>query len=340
MSHTVSPDIHRTVADAITAIQAGDRARGRTLLAQVLRLDPRHESAWLWMASLVETPERQRECLERVLAINPTNETAQRALRGLSKPPLSPEMTIPDQASPPFTEAQTATPPGEPAQDPARQCPQCGAPIGMFDRVCGFCQSPLPLPSNLKRASLTGSERLHLTRQGQQRPGLQRLFNIITNAGIAFTGVALAGALCTMLLLYRWHVEAAQLALLVSIPLILLVPGIVGIIDGVRRYQFAQSLRKAAAVAEAPILDVWHDEGGEHEYYMVAWELEVNRHGTPVRHRQAQHISEEMYHRLQILEKVRVRYLPERPDVSALDEEWMASIKGASSTGVFMQRHR
>jgi hypothetical protein len=48
-----------------------------------------------------------------------------------------------------------------------------------------------------------------------------------------------------------------------------------------------------------------------------------------VRYRQAQRISEEMYYRLQILEKVRVRYLPERPDVSALDEEWMASIESA-----------
>jgi hypothetical protein len=337
MSHTVSPDIHRMVADAITAIQAGDRARGRTLLAQVLRLDPRHESAWLWMASLVETPERQRECLERALAINPTNETAQRALRGLSGPPPSPEMAIPDQASPPFTEAQTATPPGEPAQDPARQCPQCGAPIGMFDRVCGLCQSPLPLPSNPKRASLTRSEQLHLTGQGLQRPGLSRLFNTSTNIGIVVTGIALAVTLWTILQ-YRWQVEAegAVPALVVGmsllslfIPLLFLVPGIVAIIHGVRGYQFAQSWRKAEAVAEAPILDVWQDEGFEYEPYMVAWELEVNRHGTPVRYRQAQRISEEMYYRLQILEKVRVRYLPERPDVSALDEEWMASIKSA-----------
>ncbi|MBO9325502.1 MAG: hypothetical protein J7463_08860 [Roseiflexus sp.] len=40
MSHSVSPDAHRLVADAIAAIRLGDKARGQKLLTQALRTNP------------------------------------------------------------------------------------------------------------------------------------------------------------------------------------------------------------------------------------------------------------------------------------------------------------
>jgi len=188
VSHTVSPDVHRIIVDAITAIRSGDKARGRTLLAQVLRIDPRNEAAWLWMASVAETPERRRECLERALAINPNNEGAHRALKALSDPPPSRaphDASVPDQASRPSSSsdpryAQTimqaeGTPP-----DKARHCPQCGAPTGATDTVCAFCKRLIaPSSSDVlsypKHTPLTREDQRRLTGQSLKRIGVPHL---------------------------------------------------------------------------------------------------------------------------------------------------------------------
>jgi outer membrane protein assembly factor BamB len=68
---------------AITAIRAGDTATGRELLTELLRENPQHEDAWMWMTAVVQTHERRLYCLERVLKINPNNETARRAVSRL-----------------------------------------------------------------------------------------------------------------------------------------------------------------------------------------------------------------------------------------------------------------
>lgn len=68
---------------AVGAIRAGDKASGRRLLAQVLRLDPENELAWLWLAHAVDERSRRRQCLEKVLALNPGNATARRELQSL-----------------------------------------------------------------------------------------------------------------------------------------------------------------------------------------------------------------------------------------------------------------
>ena len=47
---------------------------------------------------------------------------------------------------------------------------------------------------------------------------------------------------------------------------------------------------------------------------------------------QAQKIDKELYECLQTRATVQVRYAPDQPDMSMLDERWVAVIKGASST--------
>ena len=64
---------------AITTIRAGNTAIGRELLTELLKENPQHEDAWMWMTAVVQTQERRLYCLERVLKINPNNETARRA---------------------------------------------------------------------------------------------------------------------------------------------------------------------------------------------------------------------------------------------------------------------
>ena len=67
---------------AITAIRAGDKEAGRSLLAEIIKSDPKNEMAWLWMSGAVEYDDSRRQCLEHVLTINPHN---QAAINGLAK---------------------------------------------------------------------------------------------------------------------------------------------------------------------------------------------------------------------------------------------------------------
>ena len=61
---------------AITAIRAGDKEAGRSLLAEIIKSDPKNEMAWLWMSGAVEYDDSRRQCLEHVLTINPHNQAA------------------------------------------------------------------------------------------------------------------------------------------------------------------------------------------------------------------------------------------------------------------------
>ena len=94
---------------AIELIRAGDRAGGKRLLVGILQAEPRNELAWLWLAATVDEVEQQRECLARVLRINPQNQPALRILR-----------TIRDGAS-----TVTPIPPSAlPAASPSRPAPR------------------------------------------------------------------------------------------------------------------------------------------------------------------------------------------------------------------------
>lgn len=67
----------------IDAAKRGDKLAARRHLQQVLIADRNNEIAWMWMASVVDTLDERRRCLERALQINPNNERAREALRRL-----------------------------------------------------------------------------------------------------------------------------------------------------------------------------------------------------------------------------------------------------------------
>jgi hypothetical protein len=76
-------DSQRTLDEAIQAIQVGDRALGKRLLAQTLAADPRNVRAWVWMSEVADTEERRRECLQRVVTLEPQNQVARARLAQL-----------------------------------------------------------------------------------------------------------------------------------------------------------------------------------------------------------------------------------------------------------------
>jgi DNA-binding response OmpR family regulator len=75
---------------AITAIKAGDREKGRQLLTQVIKADPRNEAAWLWMTEVVERDVDRIMCLRNALKINPNNDAVKKRLAALEQPSAPP----------------------------------------------------------------------------------------------------------------------------------------------------------------------------------------------------------------------------------------------------------
>ena len=55
------------------AIRQGNREAGRRLLAQLLRANPQCLAAWLWLSSVVEDPDQERECVQRALRLKELN---------------------------------------------------------------------------------------------------------------------------------------------------------------------------------------------------------------------------------------------------------------------------
>ena len=130
---------------AIALIKSGDKAGGKRLLGEALREDPRSETAWLWMSGVVETDPQRKDCLERILAINPNNPQAQMGLAKLAA------ASQPEPEPPTFTPRR---PTFEPPQDeaPSFELPSLD-PSG-FD---AFSSEPAPIfPADLG-AGLDGS---------------------------------------------------------------------------------------------------------------------------------------------------------------------------------------
>ncbi|HSB66069.1 MAG TPA: hypothetical protein VLD65_05790 [Anaerolineales bacterium] len=80
------------LVQAMNAKQIGDIKVAKQLLSQAIVQNPRNESAWMLMAEVVDDPMLRRNCLERVLAINPNNTAANSALNKLNTSPLGPVM--------------------------------------------------------------------------------------------------------------------------------------------------------------------------------------------------------------------------------------------------------
>jgi hypothetical protein len=85
----------------IAAIRAGDKAEARRLLGRAIRQNPRDERAWLWMSGAVDTARDRAACLNKVLEIDPRNETAQHGLTALQREsPTAPTIPIETQPVP------------------------------------------------------------------------------------------------------------------------------------------------------------------------------------------------------------------------------------------------
>jgi tetratricopeptide (TPR) repeat protein len=94
----------------IAAAKAGQNEQARQLLQQSIRLEPRNEAAWLWLASVARDERERLFCLQKLLEINPNNEMGLKALEAMG---AGPAPAAPSRAASP---AKGSSAPSAPAQ--------------------------------------------------------------------------------------------------------------------------------------------------------------------------------------------------------------------------------
>lgn len=126
--------------EAIASLRSGNKEWARECLTRILKTNPRHEEAWLWLSAVLETPAEKRYCLEKVLTINPDNAQARAGLRELAaresgyRPPKRTICPMCGEANPP-----TAFQCANCGQELFVQCPSCGERVDIDRPSCARC---------------------------------------------------------------------------------------------------------------------------------------------------------------------------------------------------------
>lgn len=82
--------LNQLLHQGIAAARAGQRETARTILQNVVRLDPRNEIGWMWLSSVATDDSERLFCLRKLIEINPANEFALKGLRALGVEPARP----------------------------------------------------------------------------------------------------------------------------------------------------------------------------------------------------------------------------------------------------------
>lgn len=101
--------VQKLIQGAIAAVKQGDKPLARRAFLQATKLDPRHEGAWLGLASVAEDNNEKILALYRALRLNPNNP---RTLDMLSKLSITPEQLL--SVAPPAKEPEAPPAPEPP----------------------------------------------------------------------------------------------------------------------------------------------------------------------------------------------------------------------------------
>ena len=81
--------------EALSAIQAGNRARARDIITRLLKTGQDNPDYWIWMSAVVETHKERSFCLNQVLKLDPQNAAAKRGLAMMGAAPVDDVQVIP-----------------------------------------------------------------------------------------------------------------------------------------------------------------------------------------------------------------------------------------------------
>lgn len=105
--------MHQFVESAIEAANQGDKDKAMDFIKQVIAANPNDADAWLVLAAIVAEPERKRQCLQRVLALDPVNVLARDELFEMDRIALGGAPTYMPELDP---GVESVGPPTKPAQ--------------------------------------------------------------------------------------------------------------------------------------------------------------------------------------------------------------------------------
>jgi tetratricopeptide (TPR) repeat protein len=136
------------INSGITAFHSGNRKAALQIFAEIVKSDPRNETAWLWLAASVDDVDQKEFCFSKVLEINPNNESAQKAILQIKKtlPPSFDDLVSSSAKLEDVTQPGAFTR-GSKVNVQALQCPMCGGNINLHERECGYCGSTLIITS-------------------------------------------------------------------------------------------------------------------------------------------------------------------------------------------------
>ncbi len=130
----------------IAAARAERKEEAEELLRQALALNPDSERAWLWLSAVVEGIEAQRECLQNVIRINPSNPFARSGLSFLGH--LREGYEYLAARAPWMAGLEDDRVPID--RLPAQQCPRCRQKNPGWAYICNRCGAPLQ-PVDVRR---------------------------------------------------------------------------------------------------------------------------------------------------------------------------------------------
>lgn len=120
--------------DEHPTVQREQKLRAQKLLQQVIELDETNAKAWLWLSTVVNSPQDRLICLENVLTLDPANAAAHKGVALLKQ--QYPEL-FDDSA------AEESDAADDYAQPSKQGCPFCQKPISQMDTICPHCELPL-----------------------------------------------------------------------------------------------------------------------------------------------------------------------------------------------------
>jgi hypothetical protein len=155
-------EAYELVEQGIAAARAERKEEAEEILRQAVALDPNNERAWLWLSAVVEGIEAQRECLQRVLKINPSNSFARSGLSFLAH--LREGYEYLAARAPWMAGLEDDRTPLD--RLPAQQCPRCRQRNPGWAYICSRCGAPLQRVDvrQMVREELQGPRRSSLAR--------------------------------------------------------------------------------------------------------------------------------------------------------------------------------
>jgi tetratricopeptide (TPR) repeat protein len=149
MSTGQTERLNELLQQGIAVARAGNAEQARSILREALKIDVRNETAWLWLSSVAENNKERLFCLRQVLAINPQNEHAIKAMQKFSSAGAAPGES---SSQPPVPRQQA----GVPVVDP-RRLPQIAPQLDeILGRHLTLPSADLPFTWGKKRGGRVG----------------------------------------------------------------------------------------------------------------------------------------------------------------------------------------